>query len=223
MSVIELAGVGKRYPGNPPVDSLSKVDLALEPGELVAVVGPSGSGKSTLLTVMGTLERPSQGSVRITGVETSTMTDAELSGLRAWRIGFVFQAFHLLEGVTALDNVAAGLIYRGLPARTRRSLAGDALDRVSMGHRRDHVPSRLSGGERQRVAIARAVAGRPAILFADEPTGNLDTASGAAIIDLLLDLNRDGATIVVVTHNESVVERFPRRVVLRDGRVVADS
>jgi putative ABC transport system ATP-binding protein len=223
MRVVELSDVGKRYPGNPPVDSLAGVDLKVESGELVAVVGPSGSGKSTLLTVMGTLERPSHGEVRITGVETSKMADAELSGLRAWRIGFVFQAFHLLEGVTALENVASGLIYRGLPARKRRELAREALDRVGMSHRGGHVPSRLSGGERQRVAIARALAGRPSILFADEPTGNLDTASGAAIIDLLLDLNGDGATIVVVSHNEAVVERFPRRILLRDGRVVADS
>ena len=223
MSVVELSAVGKRYPGNPPVDSLIGVNLAIEPGELVAVVGPSGSGKSTLLTVMGTLERPSSGSVRVTGVETSQMTDAELSGLRAWRIGFVFQAFHLLEGVTALDNVAAALIYRGMPGQRRREMARHALDRVGMSHRQHHVPSGLSGGERQRVAIARAIAGRPAILFADEPTGNLDSASGAAVIDLLLDLKRDGATIVVVTHNEAVVDRFPRRVVLSDGRMLADA
>jgi len=222
-NVVELRRVAKRYAGDPPVQSLAEVDLTIQSGELVSIVGPSGSGKSTLLTVMGTLERPSSGEVQVAGQETSRMSDGELSGLRAWRIGFVFQAFHLLDGLSALENVAAALIYRGVGARERRRLAAAALDRVGMSHRARHLPSHLSGGERQRVAIARAVAGRPAIVFADEPTGNLDSASGRSILELLLDLHNEGSTIVVVTHNEAVVDRFPRRIELRDGRVVRDS
>lgn len=222
-SVVELRGVARRYAGDPPVQSLAEIDLTIQAGGLVAVVGPSGSGKSTLLTVMGTLERPSTGEVQVAGQETSRMSDAELSGLRAWRVGFVFQAFHLLEGLNALENVAVGLIYRGVGARERKRLAAAALDRVGMSHRARHLPSHLSGGERQRVAIARAVAGRPAIVFADEPTGNLDSASGTSIMELLLELHREGSTIVVVTHNEALVNRFQRRIELRDGRVVGDS
>src|SRR5262245_8143401 len=189
MSVVELRGVGKRYPGAPPVDSLVDVDLAVEPGELVAVVGPSGSGKSTLLTVMGTLERPTSGKVSAAGVDTSRMSDPALPGPRAWRHGFGFQALHLPRGPRALGAVADGPGSRGIAAADRRRLASAALYRVGMGHRRSHVPAQLSGGERQRVAIARAIAGRPAIVFADEPTGNLDSASGAAVIDLFFDLN----------------------------------
>ena len=223
MTALELDDVSKHYPGDPPVRSLDGVSLRVDAGDLVTIVGPSGSGKSTLLTVMGTLERPSAGRVTVAGADTSGMSDSSLSGLRAWSIGFVFQAFHLLEGMSAVDNVAAGLLYRGLPAGERRRHAVAALERVGMGHRAHHEPSRLSGGERQRVAIARAVAGRPAIVLADEPTGNLDTAGGNGIIDLLFDLNRDGATIVVVTHNVTISERFARRIALQDGRVVGSA
>jgi putative ABC transport system ATP-binding protein len=221
-AVLVLESVAKRYPGSPPVDSLIGVDLRVEAGELLGVVGPSGSGKTTLLQVIGTLERPSEGSVWLAGRPTSRLSDSALSGLRAWHLGFVFQHFHLLDGVPARDNVAHGLLYRGLPVAQRRRLAEAALERVGMTHRLDHVPAHLSGGERQRVAIARAVAGRPAVVLADEPTGNLDSASGRQIVDLLLDLNREGATIVVVTHNQELASALPRRVELRDGRIVAD-
>jgi putative ABC transport system ATP-binding protein len=221
-AVLLMEGVGKRYPGNPPVDSLRGVNLRIEAGELVAVVGPSGSGKTTLLHVMGTLERPTEGAVWLDGEWTGGLSDRALSGLRAWKLGFVFQHFHLLEGLSARDNVAHGLLYRGVPAAERRRLATSALERVGMSHRLHHVPAQLSGGERQRVAIARALAGRPAVVLADEPTGNLDSVSSRQTVDLLLDLNRDGATIVVVTHNQELAQALPRRVELRDGQVVAD-
>jgi putative ABC transport system ATP-binding protein len=211
-----------RYPGNPPVDSLKNIDLQILAGELMAVVGPSGSGKTTLLQVMGTLERPTEGSVWLAGKPTARMSDSALSGLRAWHLGFVFQHFHLLDGVPARDNVAHGLLYRGIEAAQRRRLAENALERVGMAHRLGHVPAHLSGGERQRVAIARALAGRPALVLADEPTGNLDSAAGRQIVDLFLDLNRDGTTIVVVTHNPELAAALPRRVELRDGEVVDD-
>jgi putative ABC transport system ATP-binding protein len=221
--VLELDRVTKRFPGNPPVQALDSVSFGIGRGELVGVVGPSGSGKSTLLNVMGTLERPTSGELRIDGVATHALPDGALAGLRAARVGFVFQQFHLLEGADAVDNVAAGLLYRGTSRRQRRSLAIEALERVGLGNRLRHRPPQLSGGERQRVAIARAIAGEPAIVLADEPTGNLDTATSTSILDLLRHLNGDGSTIVVVTHDRDLAQSLPRLLSMRDGRVTADT
>jgi putative ABC transport system ATP-binding protein len=222
-TVLELRGVGKRYPGQPPVDALRSVSLRIEAGELLAIVGQSGSGKSTLLHIMGTLERPTSGEARVDGIEVSSMSDRQLSGLRAWRLGFVFQQFFLLDGLPVLDNVANGLVYRALPARERRRRAARALERVELGHRVGHLPNQLSGGERQRVAIARAIVGEPAVVLADEPTGNLDTASGAAIVALLRQLHEEGTTIAVITHNHEIATSLPRQVELRDGVIVRDA
>jgi putative ABC transport system ATP-binding protein len=222
--VLELRDVVKTYPGDPPVEALRGVSLAIEPGSLVALVGPSGSGKSTLLHVMGTLDRPTSGTVHVAGHDTIRLADRMLSGLRARAIGFVFQQFFLLDSQTALDNVANGLLYAGRSQAERRAAAADALERVGLASRMGHRPNQLSGGEQQRVAIARAIVGRPAIVLADEPTGNLDSASGASILDLLLDLNRaDGATIAVITHDHDVAAALPRQVWIRDGRVEGDS
>jgi putative ABC transport system ATP-binding protein len=221
--VLELADVVKHYPGNPPVVALAGVSLRIDQGELVAIVGPSGSGKSTLLHVMGTLERPTAGVLRVAGQDTSAMSDAQLSGLRARRLGFVFQQFFLLDGVSVLDNVADGLLYRGGRAAERRRLAQAALERVGMGHRLGHRPNQLSGGEQQRAAIARALAGRPALVMADEPTGNLDTVTGAALLELLHELHRDGTTIVVITHDQHVAAAMQRRIEIRDGRIIRDT
>jgi putative ABC transport system ATP-binding protein len=221
--VLELAGVVKEYPGDPPVAALAGVDLRVGEGELAAIVGPSGSGKSTLLHVMGTLERPTRGVVRIAGEDTSAMSDRQLSGLRARRLGFVFQQFFLLDGLSVLDNVAGGLLYRGGRAADRRRLATEAIDLVGLGHRLRHRPNQLSGGEQQRTAIARALVGRPALVMADEPTGNLDTATGASILDLLRELHRNGTTIVIITHDPGVAAATGRRIEIRDGRIIRDA
>ncbi len=221
--VLELVDVVKEYPGDPPVVALAGVDLRVDEGELVAIVGPSGSGKSTLLHVMGTLERPSGGSVRIAGEDTSTMSDPQLSGLRARRLGFVFQQFFLLDGLSVLDNVADGLLYRGGRLAERRQLAQAAIERVGLGHRMGHRPNQLSGGEQQRTAIARALAGRPALVMADEPTGNLDSVTGASILELLRELHDEGTTIVVITHDHEVAAAMERRVEIKDGRIISDT
>ena len=222
-AVLELRSVGKTYPPPTAITALANVDLTVGLGETVSITGPSGSGKSTLLNVLGTLERPSTGTVRIGGTDTSTIPDRQLSGLRAWRIGFVFQEFHLLEHLTVLDNVATGLIYRGLSVRSRRDAAASALRRVGLGSRVTHRPSRLSGGERQRAAIARAIAGEPQIILADEPTGNLDSATGAEIIRLIAGLAGPRTTVIVITHDIAVAAVMRRDVRLHDGRIVRDT
>jgi putative ABC transport system ATP-binding protein len=220
--VFAMNDVHKTYPGAPPVQALAAVTLTIHCAERAVVLGPSGSGKTTLLHVAGTLERPTRGRVMIGGEDVSGLPDAELSRVRARRLGFVFQEFHLLDHLDAVQNVALGLLYRGVRAGDRRTAAIAALERVGLGHRLAHRPARLSGGERQRVAIARAVAGHPDVVFADEPTGNLDSAAGAEIIGLLAGLADDGTAVVVVTHDQAVAAAMDRHLVMRDGRVVSD-
>jgi putative ABC transport system ATP-binding protein len=223
MTTLELDSVTKTYGSNPPVPALQGLSFDVQSGELVAIVGPSGSGKSTLLHLMGTLERPTSGRVAITGLDVAEMSDRELAAVRATRIGFVFQQFFLAEHSSALENVADGLLYAGIAVEERRERAAEALTRVGLGDRLRARPTQLSGGERQRVAIARALVGRPAIVLADEPTGNLDSATGQSIMALIDELNAEGATIVVITHEHEIAARCPRRITLLDGRVVSDS
>jgi putative ABC transport system ATP-binding protein len=221
--VLDVDDVTKSYPGEPPVEALRGVNLTIGEGELVGIVGPSGSGKTTLLQLMGTLDRPTSGRVRITGLDVATMADDEVTYLRATRIGFVFQQFFLAEHSTVLDNVADGLLYAGVPLKQRRQQALDALELVDLAQRPSARPTQLSGGQRQRVAIARALVGRPAIVLADEPTGNLDQATGRAILALIDHLHQAGSTIVVITHDHAIAERMRRKVEIVDGRIVADS
>jgi putative ABC transport system ATP-binding protein len=216
---LELIDVVKEYPGEPPVRALDAVSLEVRDGELAAIVGPSGSGKSTLLHIIGTLDRPTSGIVRVAGVDTSAMSDRQLSGVRSHLIGFVFQSFFRLEGMSAVDNVANGLLYRGKSLSARRDAAAEALVRVGLGHRLTHIPSHMSGGERQRVAIARAIVNRPSIVLADEPTGNLDSRSGGAVMELLRELHAEGRTILIITHDRELAASLPRRVSMRDGSI----
>ncbi|MDQ1697563.1 MAG: putative transport system ATP-binding protein [Frankiaceae bacterium] len=221
-NVVELHGVSRAYPGPPPLLALRDVDLSIGAGELVAVMGPSGSGKTTLLSLIGTLDRPTSGRVVLAGHDVSTLTDRGLSALRARTVGFVFQQFFLSAGTSALDNVADGLLYTGVPRRARRERAAETLARVGLADRMQHRPHELSGGEKQRVAIARAVVGRPPLLLADEPTGNLDSVAGAGVVALLRELHTDGTTVVVITHDREVAAALPRCVRLRDGVVLAE-
>ena len=221
-TVLELDEVTKVYGEEPPVSALRGVSFSVQRGELVAIVGPSGSGKSTLLHVMGTLERPTSGVVRIDGVDAAALDDHAVSRLRARQIGFVFQQFFLAEHATVRENVADGLLYAGVPAAERHERADGALERVGLAHRATFRPTKLSGGERQRVAIARALVGQPAIVLADEPTGNLDSATGASIMELIRELNATGATILMITHDAGLAEQLPRRIAVLDGRVISD-
>ncbi|MDX6616165.1 MAG: putative transport system ATP-binding protein [Solirubrobacterales bacterium] len=222
-AVLRLERLSKVYGEQPPVWALRGVSFSVRRGELVAIVGPSGSGMSTLLHVMGTLERPSRGVVRIDGVDAAKLSDSEVSLLRAKEIGFVFQQFFLAEHATVRENVADGLLYAGVAAAERHRLADEALERVGLSERASFKPTKISGGERQRVAIARALVGRPAIVLADEPTGNLDSATGASIMELIHELNADGATILMITHDVGLADQLPRQIRMLDGEVVSDT
>ncbi|MEM9202083.1 MAG: ABC transporter ATP-binding protein [Actinomycetota bacterium] len=222
-AALELRSVMKEYPGEPPVRALNDVSLRIDHGELVAVVGPSGSGKSTLLNVMGTLDRPSGGVVAVDGIDTATRSEKEVAGVRACKIGFVFQQFFLLPGMSAVENVSNGLLYQGVPPKERRLRSIEALERVGLGHRLDHPPNHLSGGERQRVAVARALVHRPAFVLADEPTGNLDSKSTDAVMTLIHDLHAEGTTIVVITHDAAIAASLPRQIAVHDGTIISDS
>jgi putative ABC transport system ATP-binding protein len=221
--ILDMVDVTKRYPGEPPVEALRGVNLTIEGGELVGIIGPSGSGKTTLLQLMGTLDRPTGGRVMVTGLDVATMADNDVAYLRATRIGFIFQQFFLAEHASVIDNVADGLLYAGVPLGERRRRAMDALEQVGLSERSEARPTQLSGGQRQRVAIARALVGQPAIVLADEPTGNLDQAAGQSILALIDQLHGSGSTIVVITHDHAVAERMGRRVEILDGHIVADS
>ncbi|WP_129841596.1 ABC transporter ATP-binding protein [Streptomyces sp. RFCAC02] len=220
--VVDIRDVRRVYPGHPPVRALDGVDLRIDSGEMVGIVGPSGSGKSTMLNVLGTLDRADSGTVRIDGHDVGELSDRQLSALRARRIGFVFQQFFLTPGLTAVDNVADGLLYTGASKALRRRLAGESLARVGLAERTHHRPHELSGGQRQRVAVARALVGKPSLLLADEPTGALDSASGMAVLELLHELHRAGTTIVVITHDHGVAAQLPRQIHIRDGRIESD-
>jgi putative ABC transport system ATP-binding protein len=223
VAVLDVDGVSKSYPGEPPVQALREVNLTIAQGELVGIVGPSGSGKTTLLQLMGTLDRPTSGRVRITGLDVATMADEDVAYLRATQIGFIFQQFFLAEHSTVLDNVADGLLYAAIPLKQRRQRALEALELVGLAERPNARPTQLSGGQRQRVAIARALVGQPAIVLADEPTGNLDQVTGQSILALIDQLHQVGSTIVVITHDQAIAKRMPRKVEILDGQIVADT